>query len=192
MIPERDDEVEAARRRVIRQEFRRMVEDDPLLTRLEAATRYPRLQLRSTVLLCLATLALAFLRQNVVVAVLVGLAVTAGHLCVVHLLAGDDEPAAVIVLRVIRWSCGVAAFLFVAGAVLAPFGPAGVSPSPAPTGVHAGTDPAPADGTDPAGQPAGGTAGTGQGTAGTSGAGSLHAGSPGSPGGTGQVGAPAA
>jgi hypothetical protein len=152
-MPERDDGVEAARRRVVQLQFRRMIDDDPALRRLAAVTRYPRMRLESTGVLGLSALILAFLRDNIVVAAMVGLIVVTGHLLVVYLLAHKDESGALLVLRVVRGLCGLTIFLLVVAAVTTSE-QAVVDPPPVPMGVHGWADPS-AAASVPAGQSSG-------------------------------------
>jgi hypothetical protein len=124
-----DDGGEAAGRQTDREEFRRLVRADRLLSRL-AARSFPDLPLRSTLLLCLLTVVLAMLLQDVVLAAVLGVVLLGGQAWVVHLLARSDQQGPRLLLRLLRAGCATASVVLAVAAVVSP--PASSAPPPAP------------------------------------------------------------
>ena len=100
-----------------------MIHADPMLARL-AEHGYPNLPLRSTFVITVVALLLAFLTQNIVLAAMIGLLVLVGNGTVVHLLAVRDEQGSGMLLRLLRGGSAALIVLIVGAAVVAPNGAA--------------------------------------------------------------------
>lgn len=115
-IPGNDDGLEAGHRRDLRGELRRMIDADPMLASLVVRT-YPNLHLRSTFAISMATVLVAVLTLNTVLAAVIGLLLLAGHLFVIFLLAHRFERGALVMLGLLRGGCA-GLTLLIAGTML--------------------------------------------------------------------------